>query len=238
MQVAALSDIGCKRTNNEDSFGYDADAGLYVVSDGMGGSAAGEIASHVAVEATLSRFREMLRDEHFRSQPRQHLLYFAVLHANTSVYQQAAANPQYAGMGATLVALCVTGGNAVIANVGDSRAYLLRDGQCSAVTVDHSLGAEQVRNGLAISPNDPSFNVITRAIGVASELQPDLFGAQLLPGDRVLLASDGLMKHLQDDDIARIVFTSATVEQACQRLVEAVKTFGAQDNVTCLMVEA
>ncbi len=237
-QVAALSDIGCRRTNNEDSFGYDVQAGIYAVSDGMGGSAAGEIASHIAVTTILSHFRQMLADNHARNQPMQDLLYYSMLQANAAVYQQATANPQYAGMGATLVVLCLVGQNAVIANVGDSRAYLVRQGETTVVTLDHSLGAEQVRRGFSLPPNDPSFNVITRAIGVAADVQPDLFGAQLQAGDRLLLASDGLMKHLEDEEIGRIVRHAATVDQACSRLIEAVKAFGAQDNVTCLLVQA
>ena len=238
LQVAALSDIGCRRTNNEDSFGYDVQAGIYAVSDGMGGSAAGEIASHIAVKTVMSHFRQMLGDDAARNQPRPDLLYFAMLHANAAVYREATIKPQYAGMGATLVALCIAGQDAVIASVGDSRAYLIRNDEASVITLDHSLGAEQVRNGLCLPSNDPSFNVITRAIGVAGEVQPDLFGAQLQPGDRVLLASDGLMKHLHDDEIARIVHNSDTVDQACSRLIEAVRAFGAYDNVTCLLVQA
>ncbi len=238
LQVAALSDIGCRRSNNEDSFGYDMQTGIYAVSDGMGGSAAGEVASHITIQATLLRYRELLADEAYRGQPLQHLLFYAVLHANDSVYREAQSNPQYAGMGATLVALCMVGSNALIANVGDSRAYLIRGGTISIITQDHSLGAEQLRSGHDVAPNDRSFNVITRAIGIEAEVQPDLFGATLLPGDRLLLASDGLMKHLDDEGIARIVHGSSTVQQACERLIEAVKTFGAQDNVTCLMIEA
>lgn len=237
LQVAALSDIGCKRTNNEDSFGYDVMAGIYAVSDGMGGSAAGEIASHIAVEATLSHFRQTLGEDPSRTQPIQHLLYYTMLHANAAVYQQALAHPQYAGMGATLVVLCLAGQNAVIANIGDSRAYLLRGEEVTVITLDHSVGAEHVRSGLSLPPDDPRFNVITRAIGVGANVQPDLFGAQLQPGDRLLLASDGLMKHLHDEEIGRIARNADTVELACSRLIEAVKAFGAQDNVTCLLVQ-
>ena len=236
IQVAALSDVGCKRTNNEDSFGFDVDTGIYVVSDGMGGSAAGEIASHVAVEATLSSFKRMLGDAGIHQQPMQHTLYYAMLHANTAVYQQACANAQYAGMGATLVALCIHGYDAVIANIGDSRAYLLRSSQASAITVDHSLGAEQVRNGYPLPDHDPSFNIITRAVGIGPDVTPDLFAARLQPGDCVLLASDGLMKHLDDASIARIAHNAPTVEEMCSRLIESVKALGATDNVTCLAV--
>lgn len=237
LQVAALSDIGCKRTNNEDSFGYDVAAGIYAVSDGMGGSAAGEIASHIAIEATLSHFQQTLANNHSQTQPMQDLLYYTMLHANTAVHQQALAHPQYAGMGATLVVLCLAGQNAIIANIGDSRAYLLRGEEVTAITLDHSVGAEQVRSGLTLSLDDPRFNIITRAVGVGADVQPDLFGAQLMPGDRLLLASDGLMKHLQDDEIGRIARNADTVELACSRLIEAVKAFGAQDNVTCLIVQ-
>ena len=238
LQVAALSDVGCRRTNNEDSFGYDTEAGIFAVSDGMGGSAAGEVASHIAIESTLAHYRHTLTDGAYRSTPMQHRLYYATAHANASVYQQAVSNPKYTSMGATLVVLCIASGTAVIANIGDSRAYLLRDGTASVITVDHSLGAESERSGHPLPPNHPSFNVITRAVGIGPDVQPDLFGAQLQSGDRVLLASDGLMKHLSDADIARIVHAAPTVSLACEQLIEAVKAFGASDNVTCLLVEA
>ncbi|MGI4853966.1 MAG: protein phosphatase 2C domain-containing protein, partial [Janthinobacterium lividum] len=193
VRVAALSDIGCKRSNNEDSFGYDESCGIYVVSDGMGGSAAGEVASHLAVSVTLKHFRDMLASDPLRRSPVQHLLFYAVLQANMAVYEQSQRDVRCAGMGATLVALCMDGPNAIIANVGDSRAYLLRGDSCSAITRDHSLGVEQMlaNPGLSLTPNDPSYNIVTRAIGVQQDVRPDLFAAQLLPGDRLLLASDG-----------------------------------------------
>ncbi len=237
VRVAALSDIGCRRANNEDSFGYDEAAGLYVVSDGMGGSAAGEVASHLAVQTVLSVFRDLRQQP--AASPLQDLLYYAVLQANRVVFQRAAQDTRCAGMGATLVALCLNGPNGVIVNVGDSRAYLLRGGSCTPITQDHSLGAEQVRMGVTPpgGENDPSFNIVTRAIGVEAAVQPDLFAAQLLPGDRVLLASDGLMKHLSDAEIAQIANRSGRVEDACAGLIAAVKQDGAQDNVTCVLVE-
>ncbi len=240
VRVAALSDIGCRRSNNEDSFGYDESCGIYAVSDGMGGSAAGEIASHIAVTVLLSEFREMLTSETTRRSPVQHLLYYAVLKANTAVYQQSQQDVRCAGMGATLVALCVDGPNAIIANVGDSRAYLLRGGDCTAITRDHSLGAEQALSNPDNPPHskDPSFNIITRAIGVEREVKPDLYAAQMLPGDRLLLASDGLMKHLADPEIGCILHDSGNIAEGCSALIAAVKRSGAEDNVTCLIVEA
>ncbi len=240
VRVAALSDIGCRRSNNEDSFGYDEAAGIYAVSDGMGGSAAGEIASHLAITVTLSNFRDMRANLGLQNRPVQHLLYYAVLNANTAVYEHAQQDARCAGMGATLVALCVDGPNAIIANVGDSRAYLLRGASCAPITRDHSLGAEQamMNPNDPLPPNDARFNIITRAIGVEAAVQPDLFAAQMMPGDRILLASDGLMKHLDDPEIGRIVQSCTDIAQACSTLIEAVKLSGAQDNVTCLLVEA
>ncbi len=237
VRVAALSDIGCRRANNEDSFGYDEAANLYVVSDGMGGSAAGEVASHLAVQTVLSSFRGMRGED--AASATQDLLYYSVLQANSTVYQRATRDTRCAGMGATLVALCLDGNNGIIANVGDSRAYLLRAGSCTAITQDHSLGAEQVRMGIMPpgGEGDPSFNIVTRAIGVEAKVHPDLFAAQLIAGDRVLLASDGLMKHLSDAEIANLVNASPTVDIACAVLIDAVKKNGAQDNVTCLLVE-
>lgn len=240
VRVAALSDVGCKRANNEDSFGYDAGCGLYVVSDGMGGSAAGEIASHVAVSVVLEQFRVMLAGGFTPPEPVQHLLYYAVQRANAAVYQQSKRDVRCAGMGATLVALCVDGPNAIIANVGDSRAYLIRGNSCAPITRDHSLGAEQMlaNPSRTLSDDDPSFNIITRAIGVEATVEPDLFAAAMVPGDRLLLASDGLMKHVSDLEIGRIVQSFSDVDGACTALIEATKRSGAQDNVTCLLVEA
>ncbi|MGI4756761.1 MAG: PP2C family protein-serine/threonine phosphatase [Janthinobacterium lividum] len=240
VRVAALSDIGCRRSNNEDSFGYDEAAGLYVVSDGMGGSAAGEVASHLAVSVTLAQFREMLASENMRQSPMQHLLYYAILKANAAVFSQAQRDPRCTGMGATLVALCMHGQNAIIANVGDSRAYLLRGNTCTPITRDHSLGAEQIllHPETILQPNHPSFNIVTRAIGVESEVKPDLYAAQVVAGDRILLASDGLMKHLTDPEIGDIVRRSSSIQIACTALIDTVKKLGAQDNVTCLLVEA
>ena len=237
VRVAALSEIGCIRANNEDSFEYDEAVGLYAVSDGMGGSAAGEVASRMAVETVLASFRRMRHSD--ASVAPQEALYYAVLQANSAVFQRAQQDTSCAGMGATLVALCLNGEDAVVANVGDSRAYLLRGGECTAMTQDHSLGAEQIRLGLAPASGRKgrNFDIVTRAIGMEAQVHPDLFTLRVLPGDRLLLATDGLMKHLPDASIAATVHGSATVAEACAALVDAVKRDGAQDNVTCLLVE-
>ncbi len=240
IRVAALSDVGYKRQNNEDSYGYDQAAGIYIVSDGMGGSAAGEVASHMAVQETLSNYRHMRQADSDVLRPAQDLLYFAVTQANAAIYETAGRNPSLAGMGATLVAVCIDGPNAIVANLGDSRAYLFRQGTCVQITHDHSLAAEQLRSGLLTvteAAEGTERNIITRAMGTEPHAEPDMFAAELLAGDRLLLATDGLMKHVDDAEISAIVYAANDVTSACELLIDAVKERGAHDNVTCLLLE-
>lgn len=236
--VAALSDVGCKRQNNEDSFGYDEATGIYVLSDGMGGSAAGEVASQLAVKEVVESYSRMFTDG--EALPAQDLLYHAVCAANATVHRMSTTHPEMAGMGATLVAVCLVGRNAIVANIGDSRAYLLRNGVCSQITQDHSLAAEQVRLGLltAEAAAAPGVNTaITRAIGMAQSVEPDLFAAELLSGDKVLLATDGLMRHVSDPEIAALVDEGGDVATGCRLLIDITRERGARDNVTCLLIE-
>ena len=240
VRVAALSDVGCTRKNNEDAFGYDEAAQVYVVSDGMGGSAAGEIASQTAVTEAVQSFSRMRSISQSAAMPAQDLLYHAVRRANAVVHALGARNPEWTGLGATMVAASIQGSVAVVANVGDSRAYLLRKGECLQITEDHSHVAEQVRLGL-LSPEraatHPQSTVITRAIGVQPEVEPDVFAAELVAGDRLLLATDGLMRHVTDAEIAMLGGRCPDLETACVGLVELAKQRGAKDNVTCLLIE-
>jgi protein phosphatase len=238
VQVAAQTDVGCQRKNNEDNFAYDASLGVFAVSDGMGGSAGGEVASQIAVEQLLSAFA-VLRQAGGGDHPLGDILYHAVGSANAAVYARAQADPSLRGMGATLVAMAVQGSSAVIANVGDSRAYLLRDGVATQITLDHSFVAEQVRAGL-LRPEDaassPLQSTITRAVGIGPDVEADLFAAEIMPGDRILLASDGLMRYVPDDEIAGIATRYPEPEATCAALVELTRSRGAADNVTCLLV--
>jgi serine/threonine protein phosphatase PrpC len=238
MKTAALSDIGCKRTNNEDSFGYDESLNVYVVSDGMGGSAAGEIASYLCVTETLACYGRLQAAN--PSMAAYDLLYHSVRQAHEAVSRRASEEPALRGMGATLVAVCFAGRSAVVANVGDSRAYLFRGGIGTQITQDHSLAEEQVRLGLMTSEeaaNSPIATTITRAMGVGAQLEPDLFAAEMVPGDRLLLATDGLMRHLSDAEIASLVTEARDPEQGCASLIHLTRERGAGDNVTCLLVE-
>jgi protein phosphatase len=245
LDFAAATDIGCQRSNNEDSFGYDGDLHLYVVCDGMGGSAAGEVASAMAVRALIESFE---RQTHADSAgagiatnpvPIEAKLANAIHEANRQVRQAAEADPSLRTMGTTLVCACLDGPRLVIGNVGDSRAYLIRNAVCVQVTLDHSLLDEQVRSGLITQEMANASNlksVITRAIGGADTVEPDLFAAELNPGDMLLLTSDGLTRYAEAADIASAASPDAELSAICQSLIDHAKQRGGVDNITCMIL--
>ena len=237
LDFAAATDIGCVRGNNEDSFGYDAEQHLYVVCDGMGGSAAGEVASGMAVRALIESF-EALGASNGSLAVDQKMMH-AIRAANSAVRDAAEANTQLYNMGTTLVCACLDGPRLVIGNVGDSRTYLIRNGGCTQVTLDHSLVDEQLRQGL-ITPEMAAVSnlqsVITRAIGAADSVEPDLFAVELQLGDMFLLTSDGLTRYAKADDIASMTSVNAELTTICQTLIEHAKQRGGVDNITCMML--
>ena len=235
IEIAALTDVGLHRKNNEDSFGYDLAAQVFVVCDGMGGMAAGETASGTAVKELLEFFSQAQADTRRSERLRE-----AILHANRQVYALAEQHEELRGMGTTLVAACVDDGSVFIGNVGDSRAYFLRNGVCAQITHDHSFVAEQVRHGLMNEEEagaSPLKSLITRAIGQAETVEPDIFTAPVEPGDILLLTSDGLTRYADEQMIASRILSCSDLGQACHGLIETAKEFGAVDNVTCLLVQ-
>jgi protein phosphatase len=236
--VSALSDIGCVRTNNEDAFGYDGSLGIYVVCDGMVGMASGEVASSHAVAAVLNSFAETA----VLNVPISTRLLLAINAANSDVWENGQL-PANLGMGTTAVVAALDGDKLILGNVGDSRAYILQEGQCVQVTVDHSYLNELIRNGTLTVENAHSADlrgmesVITRAVGVAADVQPDFFSVDLKPNTAVLLATDGLTRYLLPDEIASI-FSASPFESVCANLIEVAKQRGGQDNVTCLLLLA
>lgn len=249
--AAAKTDIGKVRRKNQDTFGLDAALKVYVVCDGMGGVAGGEIASCLAVDTFLATLRTAAasgQDSVAQSEPQRSdlLLFQAVKAANSAVLARGTADPALRGMGSTLVAALVEGDRLHIANVGDSRAYLVRDGEIRQLTVDHSYLQEQVRQGFIteeMAAASPMQSVITRAVGVEEGMRPDLFGQELHSGDRILLTSDGLTRHVTDAEIAELVAapqvaTQPGLERCCDRLIELANARGGSDNVTCLVLNA
>lgn len=243
---AALTDIGCRRSNNEDSFGYDAELQIFAVCDGMGGSSAGEVASSTAIRSLIDSYAASTRVARESTgdpiEPVENRLMSAIIKANRVVRDAGNSNPEYYGMGTTLVCVCFDGERAVIGNVGDSRAYLLRDGCCAQVTKDHSYLEEQIEKGnitpeMAAASNMQS--VITRAIGAADDVEPDFYAARLEPGDMVLLASDGLTRYASAEQIAAAAAANCCVpESICRALVEYAKQCGGVDNITCILLRA
>jgi serine/threonine protein phosphatase PrpC len=241
LAFAAATDTGCQRTNNEDSFGYNTDPHLYVVCDGVGGAQAGEVASNAAVRAFIESFEAHALAARGAELPIESRVLHSIAEANRAVRELSATQPQFGNMGTTLVCACVDGAQAVIGNVGDSRAYLIRDGVCFQITQDHSLVEEQIQSGLLtqeMAETSSLRSVITRAIGMADTVQPDLFGATLQGEDMLLLASDGLTRYLTAPEIASIAVTGVELPVICQQFVECAKQRGGADNITCIVLRA
>ncbi|HUB30565.1 MAG TPA: Stp1/IreP family PP2C-type Ser/Thr phosphatase [Terracidiphilus sp.] len=241
IDFAAVTDVGCVRTNNEDSYGFDSNQHLYVVCDGMGGCAAGEIASSLAVRTLIDGFASSAPDGALEVEPvaiEQRLLQ-AIVDANQAVYQAASGDPALQSMGTTLVCACVDGDRTVIGNVGDSRAYLIRANKAIQITLDHSFVEEQIRAGNLSTDSAANSNlqsVITRAVGVAETVEPDLFEARLQPEDILLLASDGLTRYVDPEDIVLAIADGVNLPVRCRALIELAKNSGGADNITCLLV--
>jgi PPM family protein phosphatase len=247
VQVAGMTDIGCVRANNEDNFGYDSRYGIYVVCDGMGGQAAGEVAAKIAVDAVLTYFRNGAKDNRFPIEGNVFqglsahgvLLASAIHQANQSIHQVAAENPSRTGMGSTIAAVLVHGGSYTIAHVGDSRIYQLREGAIRQLTNDHSLVMEQVRRGLITEEearHSDMQNIIIRALGSGESVEPDVSEFEAEPGCTLLLCSDGLTRHVPDETINAIVERAPELPEACSMLVDAAKMAGGQDNITCMLL--
>jgi protein phosphatase len=234
--AVAVTDRGRKRPSNEDAFGFSVEHGVYVVCDGMGGAAAGEIASSLAVEEVLR-----LLTARTEAVPMPLAAEQAICAANQAIFSRSERNYKLNGMGTTLVGLVTEEQHVWVLNVGDSRCYRLRGGHLEQLTLDHSLVEEQVRLG-RMTPSEalrsPLRNVITRALGTQSHVTPDIFALEAEPGDLFLLCSDGLTRELSNLQIESLLGRAWLLEDKCARLVDAAKKAGGNDNITCLLVRA
>lgn len=237
METYCQTDVGLKRNSNQD-FVYASDQkvgrlpSLLIVADGMGGHAAGDLASRVCVETMVSSIEGSGQTETIP------ILAEAVQKANRAVLKKAAEKPEYAGMGTTIVAAVIDGNTLYVANVGDSRLYLIDDDRIDQITLDHSLVAEMVRSG-RISPeqmrNHPEKNIITRAVGGEENVKADFFDVGLHKGDVVLLCSDGLTNMVEDEQIFRIIRREKTLRDAGQKLISAANSAGGRDNISVVL---
>jgi protein phosphatase len=236
--AAAVSDRGRKRPSNEDAYGFSVEHGVFIVCDGMGGAAAGEIASSIAVDEVMG-----LLSSRSGEQPAGLLRVAeqAICAANDAIYSRSQRNEKLSGMGTTLVALVVEESRVWVLNIGDSRCYRLRNGSLTQVTLDHSLVEEQVRMGRmtrAEALRSPLRNVITRALGTQECVTPDVFELDAERGDLFLLCSDGLTRELTDSDVQSLLGVDFPLDNLCGRLVRAANKAGGHDNITCLLVRA
>jgi protein phosphatase len=235
-----LTDVGRRRESNEDDFLLEPARGVYAVADGMGGHAAGEIASRLAIDT----LREVLRRDLAASDGMSvdeagEWLRGAVVEANRRICDSIRLHEERRGMGTTVVALVQSGRDAIVGHVGDSRLYLLRGGELVRVTSDHSWVNEQVKLGLMnddTAQRHPMRNIVTRALGSRSDVVVDLATVAIQPGDDFLLCSDGLNTMLTDEQIQTILAESRhNPEAACRALVQEANRHGGEDNVTVVV---
>jgi protein phosphatase len=251
VEVAGKTDPGRVRPNNEDNFGYDSRYGIFVVCDGMGGQAAGEVASKMGVDILLDYFRQDSGSgpHHGNGQPpaeapgnlspAARALDQAIHLANHKIYAAGQQDSGRSGMGSTIVAALIRGHALTIGNVGDSRIYLIRQGEIQQLTEDHSLVMEQVRQGYITreqAQQSEMQNVILRALGSEEKLEVDVEDLVAMSGDLILMTSDGLTRHLDDQEILKIITASSSLERMCSELVQAANQRGGEDNITCLLL--
>lgn len=234
-QAYGLSDVGRRRQNNQDQLLVDEQRDVYAIADGMGGHAAGEVASQIAIQALAETINEPNSDG-----PADQLLVDAVHEGNRRICESVLARGEWKGMGTTIVALVKRDDRVVIGHVGDSRSYVLRQGKLQQLTDDHSWVGEQVRLGLLTDEeahSHPMRNIVTRAMGNRLEVDVEVSEQQIQPGDVFLLCSDGLNSMMVDDEIEAVLAEHANdPAAACRALVAAANDRGGDDNVTVIVL--
>jgi len=247
MRAAGNTDVGCVRKQNEDSFLADADLGLFVVADGLGGHAAGEVASQIVVE-TVARFvgETVEKDRTWPVEYDPSISYdgnrlkVALLLSDQAIAEDIRRNPERETMGSTVVAGLFHGRNLTLAHVGDSRAYILGPEGIRQVTRDHSWVAEQVANGI-LTPSEarvhPFRNVITQALGNGGDLDVEVQTLELSKSERLLLCSDGLSGMIGDKQIWDIVAQADDIQHAVESLISKAREHGGEDNITAILVD-
>ncbi|TNF26443.1 MAG: serine/threonine-protein phosphatase [Deltaproteobacteria bacterium] len=255
LDVHAASEVGCVREHNEDDCLVLEDEKLFVVADGMGGHACGEVASRISIEsvdafyadAQLARkleeaYHELRKEGRVTDLSSFHefRLRSAIEYGNLQIFQEASRDPQLEDMGTTIVGLCFVGSRVYVAHVGDSRAYRYRRGRLFQLTEDHSLANEYIRMRVLRPEDLPQFpykNVIVRALGLQEEVLVDTYYRTSRPGDRYLLCSDGLTDLVPDDEIFEVLAAWPGARNAADELVRRALEYGGIDNVTVLIID-
>lgn len=237
----AVTDRGLARSNNEDSVVVDESVALAVLADGMGGYNAGEVASNMATTFIRSELGRWLGEAPAMVSENdvRRAMDICVDNANRSIFNAANANPQYAGMGTTLVVAVFRGSRLLVGHVGDSRTYRWRGGRLTQITRDHSLLQEQIDAGL-LTPEQAAKsthkNLVTRAVGVEDVVLLETHAHGVMPGDIYLLCSDGLSDMLSDDEISQVLHAHHTIAETGDALVSAANSAGGRDNIAVILV--
>lgn len=245
LQFAAKTDTGLIRSHNEDSIAISEVSGLVILADGMGGYNAGEVASGMATLMVKEMIECHIREAPFTQQGNlskrlQNLMVETIEKTNTLIYEASRADPRYAGMGTTLVAAIFHHNKIIVAHVGDSRAYRLREGRFEAITRDHSLLQEQIDAGL-VDPEwarfSPNRNLVTRAVGVNSDVDVEVHEYVTQAGDFYLLCSDGLSDMLSTQEIGEIINgLGKEIEVTCDKLIRRANESGGRDNTSVILI--
>ena len=247
LEIATCTDPGMVRAHNEDSIASDAANGLVVLADGMGGYNAGEVASGMATTVITTELQQLLQTVKphqtaagTNEQLAAKLLREQIRKANTSIYQASQSQPQYAGMGTTLVVCLFYDNRVSVAHLGDSRVYRMRGEEFSQVTRDHSLLQEQIDSGLITAEQAKHAahkNLVTKALGIDPSVEPEIHEYETRPGDIYLLCSDGLCDMVSDEDISMTLgMLGANLPLATQQLVQMANDNGGRDNVSVILV--
>lgn len=234
MKVASLTDAGLVRKTNEDSLFADARLGLLIVADGMGGHAGGEVASRVAVTTISGLLKTDMPDGSAAG-----LIRGAIEQANIAILAEAEAHPALQGMGTTLVLALCHGDSIHLAHLGDSRAYLIRNGSIQRLTEDHSLVAQMVKAGQLTAEEAPHYhlrNVVTRSLGNQKIAEPDLAVVEWSPGDFLLLCSDGLTNMVEESELRSLISRGGVdLERSCRQAIDLANRNGGRDNITAVL---
>ena len=237
MHSSGKTDIGSKRTNNQDSIYFsDVPVGplpnLYIVADGMGGHRAGDKASRMAIDLAVDFVKKSTIENPIA------VLKRAMIFANNEIYKAANKEVDYSGMGTTMVAAVAKDGMLYVANIGDSRLYAINE-EITQITMDHSLVEELIRNGeleRKKGRNHPEKNIITKAMGSREEVLPDFFEIEIKPNDKYLLCSDGLSNMVENDEIRDIVIENYSLDDIAQALVNRANYYGGTDNISVVII--
>ncbi len=237
LEIVGLTDMGLRRSNNEDAFIVLQDKWVTAVADGMGGAAAGEVASKIFVTVV----RESFADAAVSSEEAAYQLVQQVFSAaNERIIEHVAKNPADAGMGCTAELLTFVDGRYIIGHVGDSRIYLFRNGNLRQLTRDHSLVQMHLDGGMITAEEarvHPKKNIVLRVVGMEQDFSLDILRGNSFPGDLFLLCSDGLSDMIDDNAILEILLSSYSLEQTANKLVESAKEAGCKDNITVVLCQ-